>query len=153
MASSARLAGWARSGRPCAVKALLWSFALCALFMRETGFCGLPPRARGKDMATARRFFGGGSDSEQFVVGNVFKLVKELPNDFSALEWQPLDARGTRYFNAMDPNCKNYYAAAKLDSWPTTRQDEWKSRGGRDFGCSSTNHVHRACGCIRCSSL
>jgi len=73
-----------------------------------------------------------GSDKEKFVVGKIFPKVRDMKNDFSALEWQPLDARGTRYFNAMDPNCANYYAAAKLDSWPSTRQDEWKSRGGRD---------------------
>ena len=130
-------------------ESLFWCIAaLGALTLAlETTFCGPVPRAQG--MATVRRaasngfmFFSmGGSEKEKFVVGKIFPLVKKMKGDFSALEWQPIDARGTRYLNAMKPNCADYYAAAKVGSWQSNIADQWKSRGGRNSSCNLSKLV------------
>mmetsp|Transcript_34434 Transcript_34434/g.61106 ORF Transcript_34434/g.61106 Transcript_34434/m.61106 type:complete len:257 (-) Transcript_34434:145-915(-) len=120
-----------------------WLASILACFVALPGavqtFCG--PSLAVKLPAVQRRAANGfmffnmqGSSKEKFIVEKIFKTVKEeAPKEFRALEWQPLDARGTRYFNALDEKtCAKYYAASKLDSWPETHIKTWKGRGGRD---------------------
>ena len=69
------------------------------------------------------------------MLSKLFPLVKEeTPEEFKALDWQPQDSRGTRYFNAMDNKCVEYIAAGRKESWSEAAQRDFKSKGSRDQG-------------------
>ena len=73
------------------------------------------------------------SAKEKFLLEKLFELVRELPKEFAALDWQPPDSRGTRYFNSQDKqNCVRYFAAGKPESWPDPIVKIFKSQGS---GC------------------
>ena len=66
------------------------------------------------------------------MLSKLFPLVKEeMPEEFKALDWQPQDSRGTRYFNAMDNKCVEYIAAGRKESWSEAAQRDFKSKGSR----------------------
>ena len=65
------------------------------------------------------------------MLSKLFDLLNEVPKEFKALDWQPQDSRGTRYFNAMDNRCVEYIAAGREDSWSDAAQTDFKSKGSR----------------------
>ncbi len=72
------------------------------------------------------------TSKEKFMLSKLFPLVKEeMPEEFKALDWQPQDSRGTRYFNAMDNKCVEYIAAGRKESWSEAAQRDFKSKGSR----------------------
>lgn len=74
------------------------------------------------------------TSKEKFMLSKLFDLLNEVPKEFKALDWQPQDSRGTRYFNAMDNRCVEYIAAGREDSWSDAAQTDFKSKGSRDQG-------------------
>ena len=71
------------------------------------------------------------TSKEKFMLSKLFDLLNEVPKEFKALDWQPQDSRGTRYFNAMDNRCVEYIAAGREDSWSDAAQTDFKSKGSR----------------------
>lgn len=69
----------------------------------------------------------------KFMLSKLFDLLNEVPKEFKALDWQPQDSRGTRYFNAMDNRCVEYIAAGREDSWSDAAQTDFKSKGSRSL--------------------
>ena len=73
------------------------------------------------------------TSKEKFMLSKLFDLLNEVPKEFKALDWQPQDSRGTRYFNAMDNRCVEYIAAGREDSWSDAAQTDFKSKGSRSL--------------------
>ncbi|CAK9085707.1 unnamed protein product [Durusdinium trenchii] len=72
------------------------------------------------------------NQKEKFMLAKLFDLINELPKEFAALDWQPPDSRGTRYFNAMDNKCVQYFAAGREESWSDALKNNFRSRGSGD---------------------
>lgn len=73
------------------------------------------------------------NQKEKFMLAKLFDLINELPKEFAALDWQPPDSRGTRYFNAMDNKCVQYFAAGREESWSDALKNNFRSRGSGDL--------------------
>lgn len=63
------------------------------------------------------------------MLSKLWDLLKEVPDEFTALDWQPPDSRGTRYFNAVDNRCVEYYAAGREESWSEALRKDFRSKG------------------------
>ena len=81
------------------------------------------------------------TSKEKFMLSKLFDLLSEVPKEFKALDWQPQDARGTRYFNAMDNRCVEYLAAARKETWSDAAQNDFKSRGSRCLEKNSRRYM------------
>lgn len=118
---------------------------LCSLGWRTKmwNFASSPQFQIGREgrVRTARHASNGlllfnaeATSKEKFMLSKLFDLVQnEVPMEFKALDWQPQDARGTRYFNAMDNRCVEYIAAGREESWSATAQKDFLSKGSRSL--------------------
>ncbi|CAJ1343320.1 unnamed protein product [Effrenium voratum] len=110
---------------------------VCALGLSGVLFCGFRPEQHRRPVARrARGYLLLNTDEmtvERFVLKRLLYAVDAMElKELTALDWQPRDARGTRYLNNCGPRCVQYYAAGLRESWVPGMQKDFLSRGSRD---------------------